>query len=116
MRRASLSVAIICLSFAAQAEEKKMTGAEIIATLSNHTLGSAGDGGKSWQQIFQKSGITYYSAKGAQSQGNWDVRGDQYCSQWPPNQSWTCYDMTVDGGIFAFVSASGDKTLGIQLN
>lgn len=116
MRRTSLSIAVICIASAAFADETKMTGAEITGALSDHTLGSVGDGGKPWNQIFQKSGVTYYSNKGAQSQGNLEVRGDQYCSQWPPNQSWTCYDMTVDDGIFAFVSASGDRTTGKQLN
>lgn len=116
MHRTILSLALILISTAAQAEAQKLSGPEITALLSDHTLGGTGGDGKAWQQIFQKSGVTYYSAGGAQSQGNWEVRGDQYCSQWPPNQSWACYDMTQEDGTYAFISASGERTSGKLLN
>jgi hypothetical protein len=118
MRKTSLSLVLasLCFSHIAQAGESKMTGAEITAALSDHTLQGSRDDGKSWQQIFQKSGVTYYTESGAQSQGVWAVRGDQYCSQWPPNESWTCYDLMTDGKTYSFVSASGGRTSGTLLN
>jgi hypothetical protein len=118
MRKTSLSLvlAFLCFSPAAGAGETRMTGAEITAALSDHTLGGKNADNKSWQQIFQKGGVTYYSADGAQSQGVWAVRGDQYCSQWPPNESWTCYDLMTDGKAYSFVSASGGRTTGTLLN
>jgi hypothetical protein len=112
----SAALAFIVISSAAHAEGKKLMGAEITAALSDHTLGGTGADGKPWEQIFQKSGVTFYSAGGAQSQGAWAVRGDQYCSQWPPNPSWSCYDFSADGDVYTFTSASGQKTSGKFLN
>jgi len=60
---------------------------EITAALTDHTPQGVRDDGKSWTQVFQKSGDTYYSVVSSQSLGAWEVRGDQYCSQWPPNES-----------------------------
>jgi hypothetical protein len=112
----SLAFAAVFISSVAHAGDVKLTGAEITAALADHTLGGKNEDNKSWQQIFQKSGVTYYSAGGAQSQGVWAVRGDQYCSQWPPNESWTCYDLMTDGKTYSFVSASGRRTSGTLLN
>jgi hypothetical protein len=100
----------------AWADDVKLSGAEITAALTDHTLGGARDDGKSWEQVFQKSGVTFYTVGGAQSQGVWEVRGDQYCSQWPPNQSWACYDMAKNADTFSFISASGQKSSGQFLN
>ena len=85
--------------------ELKLSGAEIQAILSDKIIY-----GKDIEQIFQKSGTTFYSSGGGQSQGNWKVEGDQYCSQWPPNQAWACYDMTKDGNKIAFISKDGQRT------
>ena len=112
----SLVFAAVFVSSPAHAGDVKLTGAEITAALSDHTLGGTRDDGKPWQQIFQKSGATFYSVNGAQSQGVWEVRGDQYCSQWPPNQSWACYDMMKDGQKIVFLSASGTRYSGDKVN
>ncbi len=103
-----ISAAVFCIC-AAAAAETKLLGPEITALLSDHVMAGEADG-KAWEQIFQKNGVTFYSSAGAQSQGFWQVRGDQYCSQWPPSESWACYDMTRDGGAYAFVSSSGQRT------
>lgn len=52
------------------------------------------------KQIFYLSGRTLYDA-GRPSWGNWRPQGGQYCSEWPPNAGWDCYDL--------FVSADGLK-------
>jgi hypothetical protein len=100
----------------AWADEIKLSGADITAALADHTLGGKREDGSLWEQVFQKSGVTFYTVGSAQSQGVWDVRGDQYCSQWPPNQSWACYDMTKDANTYSFISASGQKSSGRLIN
>ncbi len=87
------------------AEEKKLNGAEITAALTDKVLTAKTD----TTQIFQKSGVTFFSESGGQSQGFWKVEGDKYCSQWPPNQAWPCYDVLQDGSKITFVSASGTR-------
>ena len=111
-----LFLAAVVLSGAAFAQDQKLTGIEIQAALSDHTLQGTREDGKLWQQIFQKSGATFYSVGSAQSQGLWEVRGDQYCSQWPPNESWTCYGMALDADDYYFISASGQRSSGKLLN
>jgi hypothetical protein len=108
----ALIVVLLAICPPVAADESAMTGAEITTTLTDHTLQGTRDDGKSWTQVFQKSGVTFYSVGSAQSQGAWEVRGDQYCSQWPPNESWACYAMTRDGQTYTFVSASGTRTSG----
>jgi hypothetical protein len=94
----------IC-TLSAHAEEKKLNGTEITATLTDKVLTSANNA----TQIFQKSGVTFYSENGSQSQGFWKVEGDKYCSQWPPNTAWPCYDVLQNGDKITFVSASGKR-------
>jgi hypothetical protein len=87
------------------AAEMKLTGAEMQAILYDKILY-----GKDVEQIFQKSGATFYSAGGSQSQGNWKIDGEKYCSQWPPNEAWACYDITQDGNKITFISKDGNRT------
>jgi hypothetical protein len=112
----SLFYCVAVLATAASAGEQSLTGADIGEVLTDHTLQGVRDDGKEWQQIFQKSGATFYAIGNAQSQGLWEVRGDQYCSQWPPNESWACYAMTRDGTTFHFISAAGQRSSGKLLN
>jgi hypothetical protein len=42
---------------------------EITAALIDHTPQEVRDDGKSWTQVFQKSGVTFYSVVSSQSQG-----------------------------------------------
>ena len=61
------------------------------------------------EQIFQKSGVTFYLENGTSSQGTWKIENDKYCSQWPPNPSWACYTVMRDGDGVTFVSTSGAR-------
>ena len=65
-----------------------------------------------WQR-FYASGRTLYNA-GQDSWGTWDVRGEQYCSQWPPNSAWSCYDVDVsaDGSAVRFRGFGDDVSVG----
>jgi hypothetical protein len=93
------------LSSSACAAEMKLNGPEISAGLGDVSL-YAGD---AIEQIFQKGGQTVYIDHGSASQGLWKVQSDQYCSQWPPSQSWACYDVMQDGDAITFVSGSGTR-------
>ena len=66
------------------------------------------------EQVFYASGKTLYDA-GRPSWGNWREQNGQYCSEWPPNALWSCYDLylSADGTQVRFVGASGDKTDGV---
>jgi hypothetical protein len=81
---------------------------QIVETLNDVVL-YAENNGHSVEQIFQKSGATYYSAGGSQSQGTWKVVADQYCSTWPPNPSLACYDVAQDGDKVTFIDKSGKR-------
>ncbi|MGH6908486.1 MAG: hypothetical protein ACREDX_11580, partial [Aestuariivirga sp.] len=87
-------VALAALSTLVWAEERKLTGDEIKAALTGKKVVGNNDG-KSWTQMFKANGDTLYQLTGTEAQnGYWEVRGDQYCSQWPPNAAWDCFDMT----------------------
>ncbi|MFN0194439.1 MAG: hypothetical protein ACKVP5_21120 [Aestuariivirga sp.] len=93
----------------AEAGERKLTGSEIRAVLEDHVFGGTDANGKAWSQIFQKAGATFYMQDSSVSNGSWDIRGDQYCSQWPPSQTWSCYDVVEDDGSVVFISSSGNR-------
>ena len=84
------------LNVPVEAAERALKGAEIAALLKGNTVVGASDG-KSWKQFFDASGATTYVAGArAPSRGAWSVQGDKFCSQWPPNEKWTCYSVTGD--------------------
>ena len=60
------------------------------------------------RQVFYKSGRTLYDA-GRPSWGYWRAQAGQYCSEWPPQAGWTCYDLYVsqDGAAVKFVGTNG---------
>ncbi len=108
---ATLRNAVCAMVFAATpavAEDwTALDGDGIRAVLSDRTVDYEG----AWQR-FDASGRTVYNA-GSDSLGTWDTRADQYCSQWPPNADWSCYDVDIspDGARIRF-SAPGDATIG----
>lgn len=86
-----------------------MDGAAIRAALTGATVRYSGD----TAQDFRESGRTLYTRKGRDSWGYWEVRGDRYCSQWPPSELWACYDMARQGDAIRFIGAAGDTTDGV---
>jgi len=62
-------------------------------------------------QKFFASGRTLFDAS-EPSWGSWVVRGDQYCSLWPPSDTWDCYDMTRAGQSVQFVDSYGNVSQG----
>ena len=94
----------------APAAEVAMKGADSLTTLKGARVE-----GPDWAQSFDDGGATIYTKGGAQSQGRWDVRGDQYCSLWPPSDVWACYAMTIDTSDLAheqvtWISADGHRS------
>lgn len=85
----------------------RLSGAEIRAALDGRAL--IYDSGA--VQDFRASGRTLYHS-GQDSWGYWAVRGDQYCSMWPPSDLWACYDMARKGDVIRFIGAVGDVTDG----
>jgi len=102
----SLSFAVLmALPFAVGAQDanwQSLTGPEIREALTGRTVDYAGQ----WQD-FRASGRTLYFS-GRESWGYWQVRGDQYCSMWPPSDLWACYDMARRGDTLRFIGAAGD--------
>lgn len=115
MGKTVLLVSLLALSAVAQAADRLLTGAEIAERLSGHTYRHA-DVTKKVEQIFHVSGDTYYIEDSAQSQGRWEVRGDQYCSQWPPGESWSCYTVAIDGEVLTFISKNGARYPVVKIN
>ena len=103
------SVFVILLSGTSFASGS-LSGEGIAALLTDATLYGS-DNGQPSEQVFQKSGVTFYSVPNGQSQGSWKIEGNKYCSAWPPNPTWVCYDVINDGAAVTFVSPSGKRTL-----
>ena len=96
----------LCSCALAQAGDvwEPMSGAEITHVLTDRKLQYP----QAWQD-FRASGRTLYNA-GADSWGYWAVRGGQYCSMWPPSDTWACYDMARSEDRLRFIGAAGDIT------
>ncbi len=109
MRHNFLFTTFLLLASPVHAAETQLKGPEIFLVLNDKILTTV-QNGEPANQIFQKSGTTFYNAGGSQSQGSWKVEGDQYCSVWPPNPNWACYDVAQDGDKVTFVSKSGKRT------
>ncbi|WP_282094901.1 hypothetical protein [Epibacterium ulvae] len=63
------------------------------------------------EQSFDVSGQTSYIS-GRPSLGYWSIRGDHYCSVWPPSDLWACYQIEVQGEMLRFIGKRGDVTVG----
>lgn len=108
MRARGALLLVIIFTHPAIAGERKLTGAEITAELNGHVFIGETDGRKT-EQDFMSSGSTMYTDSGNVSQGLWEVRGNQYCSQWPPHEAWACYDVVEDGQTITFIGSAGNR-------
>jgi hypothetical protein len=106
--RAAILAAFVAATPALAAGWTPLEGDAIRAALTGRVL----DYGSAWQD-FRASGRTLYNA-GADSWGTWTVQGDRYCSQWPPNAAWACYDVDIssDGEAIRFRGAGEDVSVG----
>ena len=104
-----LLITCALIPHASFAAELQLSGAQIENMLNDSVLYGESDG-QATDQIFQKNGVTYYHIGSGQSQGQWKVEGDQFCSQWSPNPAWACYDVTREGQHVIFISKAGQRT------
>lgn len=68
---------------------------DIQAALSGRTAFEASKTYRPWRQYFAADGTTIYFGDGPSSIGKWEVRGNQYCSLWPPVRDWECYNVEI---------------------
>jgi len=95
------------------AGERPLMGPAIEHMLSGNTVTGVNDRG-AWRQFFNANGETrYVSGNEPPSGGSWKVMGDKYCSQWPPSETWACYDISADQAAnpptITFVGESGTR-------
>lgn len=78
------------------AAERSLRGPEIDTLIKGNTIVGHSDKGD-WKQFFDNTGGTAY-VRGSEplSRGEWKIKADKFCSQWPPNEAWICYDVTGD--------------------
>ena len=55
-------------------------------------------------QHFAANGSTQFITERL-SNGRWDARDGQYCSTWPPSDTWACYDVQVSGDVVRFIGS-----------
>ncbi|MGB8818535.1 MAG: hypothetical protein WCC66_11505 [Rhizobiaceae bacterium] len=97
------------------AAAEMLTGPQIEPALNGVTIWYEPLSARSARQFFNKNGETpYVDAKGSKTYGQWSVRGDKYCSLWPPSDHWTCFEVEretrADGNVFiTFASGGGGK-------
>ena len=100
--------------FPAVSDERPLTGQEIQDALSGNAVEGVQDG-VAWKQIFYPDGTTTYISGNRPSPGRWAVRGEKYCSQWPPSQSWDCYQMTGEGDRMTFIPDAGGPSWPVRV-
>jgi hypothetical protein len=107
--RKSLMILILMAQPALADEWATLTGAQITQALTARLLQY--DGGE--RQQFNADGTTLYESPDA-SHGQWRVTGDQYCSQWPPSDRWSCYDVEGEatGLNIRFIAGDGSVSTG----
>ncbi len=95
----AMLVALIPMAGTAlQADEKKLTAAEIRLALTDNTV-EGNWRGTPYRSYFAADGTTIYLAQGSEpTKGRWraDVAKGQYCSKWGAF-GWDCYDIYSDG-------------------
>ena len=108
MWRNALVLLVLATPLAAE-DWVALSGAEIETALTGKKLQYDG----AWQD-FRASGRTLYNA-GRDSWGYWAIRDDQYCSQWPPQALWDCYDVAAKSDQIRFIGAHNDVTDGVYV-
>lgn len=104
----ALGVLILLAGPAMAGDWEVLRGDEVRAALAARVLAYP-DGAT---QDFFQDGKTLYESDGTPSWGRWRVEGDQYCSQWPPSDSWACYGVERNGIDIRFTSPGGSVTVG----
>ena len=99
-------IAIAAMAHSAVAGETTYSAARIKSALEGAVVNGV-QKGKAWSQSFSRGGETIYSDARGPSRGLWTIRGDKYCSQWPPSQTWSCWTVTGSKGTITFIPEGG---------
>ena len=100
--RRSLLLAFLVFAGPAAAEDwRALSGAEIRVVLTGATVSYDPD-----TQVFFETGRTRYRLL-RDRWGWWEIRGDSYCSLWPPGEDWTCFAVERRGGRLRFIDPDG---------
>lgn len=107
MRQMVAGLAMLAAGPAVAEDWRALTGAEITAALTDRVL--IYDPEFEVTQSFLASGRTEYTF-GNPRWGWWEVRGDTYCSLWPPSDEWECFEtaLSADGTSVRFTGTAGD--------
>ena len=99
------------LAFVSPAVAEPLTGPQIELTLEDITIWYEPLTETSARQFFSRNGQTpYMDGDGDKTFGIWLVRGDKYCSQWPPSDRFVCYGVerkTTPEGVTRITFISG---------
>lgn len=108
---AGLVALVVCAAVVGSEGWRTVTGEALRTALTDRRLQFG-----TTQQTFYASGRTLYDA-GRPSWGRWRVQGDQYCSLWPPQGTWTCYDILLssDGQRVRFTGPGNDQSTGVYV-
>ncbi|MEO1153365.1 MAG: hypothetical protein AAFV31_15175 [Pseudomonadota bacterium] len=111
MRQMVAGLAMLAAIPALAEDWRTLGGEEITAALTDRVL--VYDAEFEVTQSFLASGRTEYTF-GNPRWGWWDVRGDAYCSLWPPSDEWECFEIALnpDATMLRFIGAAGDITEG----
>jgi hypothetical protein len=93
---------IFALGMLSSAYAERLDGQAAEKLLDDTTVYAIPLAANGWRQSFSKGGqTTYVDSSGQKTFGQWMVRGDKYCSVWPPSDRWVCYEVesgeTPDG-------------------
>ena len=103
MRSAVMMIAALLAGPSRAEGWRDLTGVAIQGALQQHQV--LWDDGSA--QVFISGGVTYF-IHGWLNEGRWRASEDGYCSQWPPNMDWVCYDVQAgSGGRVRFLGPEG---------
>ena len=120
---AALMALFLAATVSAYAEEESVEEVRADADRIHELLAGAKAVGDGFEQTFgdprgHESAPTSYWQGNQGSFGRWKVVNGQYCSQWPPNDSWSCYDVfwsAQEGATWIIWVASGGERYVAQL-
>jgi hypothetical protein len=102
-----MALTMVLLATPAMAEGwVALTGDQIARALAARMV--AYEGGE--MQQFNADGTTHYESPDI-SHGQWGVQGDEYCSQWPPSDRWSCYGVEVEAAGLDIRFIAGDGSI-----
>jgi hypothetical protein len=100
----------VFLTASANAEAKKLKGAEIIKLLTGHTLVGPTDNPTAAQTV-QAGGMLADESGDGQKLARWRVVGDKYGSAWDEKSVPKCADVIAEPPVLGFIGSDGIKNL-----